>query len=43
MALAGSTQLDAYTRAHFADSRQRILQTLNAQVVQPVGPMRERQ
>jgi len=34
-ALAG-TGLDAYTRAHYADSRQRIRQALNAQVVSGV-------
>jgi hypothetical protein len=33
-ALTGS-RLDAYTRAHYADSRQRLRQALNAQVVQP--------
>ena len=37
-ALAPANELDGYTQAHFADSRQRILQTLNAQVVQPLGP-----
>ena len=31
-------ELDAYTRDHFADSRERIQQALNAQVVQPLGP-----
>jgi hypothetical protein len=35
-ALAGSALLDAYTRAHDADSRERIRQALNAQIVQTV-------
>lgn len=39
-ALAGGNQLDVYTRAHLADSRQRIQQALNAQVVQSAGPVR---
>lgn len=39
-ALAGGNQLDVYTRAHLADSRQRIQQALNAQVVQSGGPVR---
>jgi hypothetical protein len=38
-ALAGSG-LDAYTRAHYVDSRQRIRQTLNAGVVQAAGAVR---
>ncbi len=37
-ALAPTNELDAYTRDHFADSRERIQHALNAQVVQPVGP-----
>jgi Met-zincin/Domain of unknown function (DUF5117)/Domain of unknown function (DUF5118) len=37
-ALAPGNELDAYTRDHFADSRERIQQALNAQVVQPLGP-----
>src|SRR2546430_16814686 len=37
-ALAPANELDGYTQAHFADSRQRIEQALNAQVVQPLGP-----
>jgi len=37
-ALAPANELDGYTQAHFADSRQRIRQALNAQVVQPLGP-----
>jgi hypothetical protein len=32
--------LDAYTRAHYADSRAKIAQALNAQVVVPAGQMR---
>jgi hypothetical protein len=32
--------LDAYTRAHYQDSRQRIRQALNAQVVQAAGVVR---
>src|SRR2546425_995004 len=36
--LAPANELDGYTQAHFADSRQRIDQALNAQVVQPLGP-----
>jgi predicted ABC-class ATPase len=36
-ALVPANELDAYTQAHFADSRQRIQQALNAQVVQPLG------
>ncbi|PYP74514.1 MAG: hypothetical protein DMD41_01375 [Gemmatimonadetes bacterium] len=35
-ALAGGGSLDAYTRAHYADSRERIRQALNAQMVQTV-------
>jgi hypothetical protein len=35
-ALAGGGLLDAYTRAHYADSRERIRQALNAQIVQTV-------
>lgn len=38
-ALAG-TGLDASTRAHYGDSRQRIRQALNAQVVQAAGAVR---
>jgi len=38
-ALAGAG-LDAYTRAHYTDSRQRIRQVLNAQVVQATGVVR---
>jgi hypothetical protein len=34
------TGLDAYTRAHYSDSRQRIRQALNAQVVQAAGAVR---
>jgi hypothetical protein len=34
------TNLDAYTRAHYGDSRQRIRQALNAQVVQAAGAVR---
>ena len=37
-ALAPANEVDAYTRDHFADSRERIQQALNAQVVQPLGP-----
>jgi len=37
-ALVPANELDAYTQAHYADSRQRIEQALNAQVVQPLGP-----
>ena len=37
-AQAPANELDGYTQAHFADSRQRIEQALNAQVVQPLGP-----
>ncbi len=38
---AGATAgLDAYTRAHVADSRERIRQALSASVVQPTGIMR---
>jgi len=37
-ALAPANELDGYTQAHYADSRQRIEQALNAQVVQPLGP-----
>ena len=33
-----ANELDGYTQAHFSDSRQRIQQALNAQVVQPLGP-----
>ena len=36
-AMAPANELDSYTRAHFADSRARIQQALNAQVVQPLG------
>jgi hypothetical protein len=32
--------LDSYTRAHYADSRQRIAQALNAQVVVPAAQLR---
>jgi hypothetical protein len=32
--------LDAYTRAHYADSRQRIAQALNAQIVVPATQVR---
>jgi len=35
--MAPANELDSYTRAHFADSRARIQQALNAQVVQPLG------
>ena len=37
-ALVPANELDGYTQAHYADSRQRIEQALNAQVVQPLGP-----
>src|SRR5439155_255836 len=37
-ALGPANALDGYTQAHFADSRQRIDQALNAQVVQQLGP-----
>src|SRR6266487_2619503 len=37
-ALVPANELDGYTQAHFADSRQRIEQALNAHVVQPLGP-----
>ena len=36
-ALVPANELDGYTQAHFADSRQRIEQALNAQVLQPLG------
>jgi hypothetical protein len=36
----GSSGLDAYTRAHYVDSRQRIRQALNASVVQAAGAVR---
>ena len=39
-ALGNSRDLDAYTRAHLADSRERINQTLNAQVIQTAGTTR---
>ena len=38
-ALAGGG-LDAYTRAHYADSRERIAQALNAQVMVPASQVR---
>ena len=38
--LAGRARLDAYTSAHFADSRERIRQALDARVVQSAGPVR---
>ena len=38
-ALAGGG-LDAYTRAHYADSRERIAQALSAQVVVPATQVR---
>src|SRR5439155_1142023 len=37
-ALVPANELDGYTQAHYANSRQRIEQALNAQVVQPLGP-----
>jgi hypothetical protein len=37
-AVVPANELDGYTQAHYADSRQRIEQALNAQVVQPLGP-----
>ncbi len=36
----GSTRLDEYTRAHFADSRTRIAHALTAQVVVPSTQVR---
>src|SRR5207247_402214 len=37
-ALVPAAELDGYTQAHFADSRQRIEPALSAQAVQPLGP-----
>jgi len=37
---AGVAGLDASTRAHYADSRERVRQALSASVVQSAGPMR---
>ncbi len=39
-AMRSSRDLDAYTQAHLADSRERINQTLNAQVIQTAGTTR---
>jgi hypothetical protein len=36
-AMRSSRDLDAYTQAHLADSRERINQTLNAQIIQTAG------
>jgi hypothetical protein len=38
--LANRTRLDAYTAAHFADSRERIRQALDARIVQSAGTVR---
>ena len=32
--------LDPYTRSHFADSRHRVAQTLDARMIQPPSPLR---
>jgi hypothetical protein len=39
-AMRSSRDLDAYTQAHLADSRERINQALNAQVIQTAGTTR---
>ncbi|HEX9704620.1 MAG TPA: hypothetical protein VGA20_05190, partial [Gemmatimonadales bacterium] len=38
--LASRARLDAYTAAHFTDSRERVRQALDARVVQSAGPVR---
>jgi hypothetical protein len=39
-AIRSSRELDAYTQAHLADSRERINQTLHAQIIQTAGATR---
>ncbi|HEY8196469.1 MAG TPA: zinc-dependent metalloprotease, partial [Gemmatimonadales bacterium] len=39
-ALLRRVELDPYTRAHLADSKERISQALNAQMIQTAGPAR---
>jgi hypothetical protein len=38
--LRRGVQLDSYTRAHLADSKERISQALNAQLIQTAGMAR---